>query len=637
MKRQLFFISLLALLPPIIALAASSGLTVQRLYQAKNLQGQQIQPIERQNGRFLIISSESQGLMLLDDNNQVLSRVAGNFETLSWLPDLQFDGKSMDLLAAIENETGEVRLMTLDWQGPLLKPLNSLTYPEAQLETLCLCRHPQTGHVSLFSLDVLGMAQERLVFDGENQQWVDLLVRSFPGVVNAKDCVVDAASGSLYVAEESIGVWRYPADMEQDATREPVAMVVPFGELAAEITDLALLDDGTLLITSSQAKSLTLYRRDGQSRTVKLQGLDEPEAITGLIKANGLDLYLYDESLDGYYFARMTDFKADIATVSQTIAVVPASGQTDPVARFGDAADDPAIWLNRQQADRSLILGTDKRAGLMVYELNGKLVQQLPVGRLNNVDLRYGLMLNGQTMDVAAASNRTQNSISLFGIEPSSGSVSHLSDIPTSLDEVYGLCMYQSATGTYVFVNDTDGRFQQFRVKQKQGRLAGELVREFAVASQPEGCVADDSTGDLYLGEEGEGIWHTSAEPGVTTLRQVASVGGHLHADVEGMGIYRTQDQALLIVSSQGNDSYLAFDLNQDFAYAGRFRIGLNLQQGIDGASETDGLEVTSASLGGRYPQGLLVVQDGRNRLPQRPQNFKLVDWRQVAMVLESQ
>ena len=35
------------------------------------------------------------------------------------------------------------------------------------------------------------------------------------------------------------------------------------------------------------------------------------------------------------------------------------------------------------------------------------------------------------------------------------------------------------------------------------------------------------------------------------------------------------------------------------------------------------------------YPRGLLVVQDGRKRLPDGPQNFKLVDWRDVAQVLK--
>ena len=45
----------------------------------------------------------------------------------------------------------------------------------------------------------------------------------------------------------------------------------------------------------------------------------------------------------------------------------------------------------------------------------------------------------------------------------------------------------------------------------------------------------------------------------------------------------------------------------------------------IDGVSETDGLDVTNANLGGRFAEGLWIVQDGRNVMPSETQNFKLV------------
>ena len=50
--------------------------------------------------------------------------------------------------------------------------------------------------------------------------------------------------------------------------------------------------------------------------------------------------------------------------------------------------------------------------------------------------------------------------------------------------------------------------------------------------------------------------------------------------------------------------------------------------------SETDGLDVTSAPLGPLFPQGALVVQDGRNITPAERQNFKLVSWERIAEAL---
>ena len=55
---------------------------------------------------------------------------------------------------------------------------------------------------------------------------------------------------------------------------------------------------------------------------------------------------------------------------------------------------------------------------------------------------------------------------------------------------------------------------------------------------------------------------------------------------------------------------------------------------GIDGVSETDGLDVVSGPLGARFPEGLLVVQDGRNLSPRERQNYKFVSWRDIAGAL---
>jgi len=52
---------------------------------------------------------------------------------------------------------------------------------------------------------------------------------------------------------------------------------------------------------------------------------------------------------------------------------------------------------------------------------------------------------------------------------------------------------------------------------------------------------------------------------------------------------------------------------------------------GIDGVSETDGLEVTSASLGAGLEDGAFIAQDGRNVSPPEKQNFKLAPWSAIA------
>jgi len=89
-----------------------------------------------------------------------------------------------------------------------------------------------------------------------------------------------------------------------------------------------------------------------------------------------------------------------------------------------------------------------------------------------------------------------------------------------------------------------------------------------------------------------------------------------------------------LIVSSQGDNSYVVLDAAAPFKVRGRFRVGFNVAAGIDGTSETDGLDVSTTNFGGAYGKGMLVIQDGYKRLPDGPQNFKYVGWEQVEKAL---
>jgi 3-phytase len=321
---------------------------------------------------------------------------------------------------------------------------------------------------------------------------------------------------------------------------------------------------------------------------------------------------------------------------------VQATGETDPVPGRGDAADDPAIWVNRANPAESLVIGTDKKRGLNVYGLDGALRQTLPVGRVNNVDLRDGFEIDGRRVTIVAASDRDRNSIALFALSPERLELSDVADgvLATNLAEIYGLCMYQDQVHgrMFVFVNDKDGRFQQHELYARpgSGRVGTRVVREFRLDSQPEGCAADDELGWLYIGEEGAGFYRMAAAPDAVTDRvTVDTVGkGSLVADVEGLAIYRSPDGGgYVVVSSQGDNAYALYRRAPPNEYVGRFRIADGAA--VDGASETDGLEVTSRALPAPYEEGLLVVQDGHNTRPREPQNFKLVPWSEVRRALQ--
>ena len=64
--------------------------------------------------------------------------------------------------------------------------------------------------------------------------------------------------------------------------------------------------------------------------------------------------------------------------------VVPVS-ETEPVLDDDDAADDSVV-LSSMDGQRVWIVGTNKRRGLVWYDIQGEELGRLEVGRLNNVD-----------------------------------------------------------------------------------------------------------------------------------------------------------------------------------------------------------------------------------------------------------
>ena len=133
-------------------------------------------------------------------------------------------------------------------------------------------------------------------------------------------------------------------------------------------------------------------------------------------------------------------------------------------------------------------------------------------------------------------------------------------------------------------------------------------------------------------------MWREGAEPrGGPARTMLAKVTDNpaLKDGMEGIGLFAMDGgKGYLVVSSQGNDSYSVFRRKGDNAYVGSFRIGADMAAGIDGVSETDGLDVSSMAAGPNFPRGLMVAQDGRNVSPPEHQNFKLVPWERVAKAL---
>jgi len=315
-----------------------------------------------------------------------------------------------------------------------------------------------------------------------------------------------------------------------------------------------------------------------------------------------------------------------------------AKAQTVPVSHGGDAADDPAIWLHPSNPARSLLLGTDKRGGLDVYNLDGSRRETVsPRCRPNNVDILYGFGLGGRRVDLAVATVRAGDArgVKVWAID----ATGRLADATAGGTlgvfggkTPYGVCCYRDVkTGKgYFFVVGKSGAIEQHALRDAGGgRVTSACVRRLKVGSIAEGCVADDELGWLYVAEEGVGIWKfAAAADGPAKGRLIAKVGEHgLTADVEGLTIYYASGgKGYLIASSQGSNTFCVYAREGD----NRYLLTVDPQAGpIDDVNDTDGVAVTNRPTSRQFPAGVLVVQDGHNSGGN--QNFKLYDWRDVA------
>lgn len=318
---------------------------------------------------------------------------------------------------------------------------------------------------------------------------------------------------------------------------------------------------------------------------------------------------------------------------------ITAQVETTPVPSSGDAADDIAVWVHPTDPSRSTVIGTDKQGGLAVYDLAGQQLYYYEGTKPNNVDLRYNFPLDGQRVTIVATSDRSNDTIRLYTVDPETRDLRDVAARPIDAGpDIYGLCMYRSArTGTYsVFATDEDGTLQQWELSAQGGKVDARKVRTASIGSQSEGCAADDELGALYVAEEEVGLWKYGAEPTDgdtrTQIDATKREGGRLTKDVEGVTIYHTSGRGgYLIVSSQGSNDFVVYERGGQHRYLGRFSIA---RGAIDEITGTDGIDVTNVGLGGAFPEGLFVAQDGRN--DSGNQNFKLVSWGMIARSLNN-
>jgi 3-phytase len=367
-------------------------------------------------------------------------------------------------------------------------------------------------------------------------------------------------------------------------------------------------------------------------------------------------------------------------------AVVPTDNETpvlyDDEEGGNASGDDPAIWVHPEDDDASVVVVTAKEGGLRVYDLAGVELQSLAAtvapradgidGRYNNVDIAYGLELDGETVDVAVVSDRYNDQLRFWVIDPAGAAAAAPLTEATAPEQdflfnpdrnavdgehtAYGVAVYQPHPGTAYAVVTQEGTttiavativaddetFGYTDVSHLDLPAAFELpdgttwspCEEPGVLPQLEGVAVDQRDGVVYATQEDVGVWRIqlpfgSNEPQL--LDRVADFGIHDIYDEASEECVPIDESAAgygganLVADAEGVDiyygpgatGYVIVSSQGDDRYAVYATEGDNrvvgtfkiTGVGVDDVNGSDGLAVTNRPVG-PYRQGLLVSHD---------------------------
>lgn len=214
--------------------------------------------------------------------------------------------------------------------------------------------------------------------------------------------------------------------------------------------------------------------------------------------------------------------------------------------------DDPAIWINRADLAKSLVIGTDKdtAGGLYAFDLAGKIVgQTLPLKRPNNVDIVTGVMLGGKPTDIAVTTEREAQRLRVFRLPDlaplDNGDLSVFDGDRTR--GPLGVALYRRPGDGAVFAivggksGPAEGYLWQYRLEDDgAGKIKMTKERAFGAYSgkkEIEAIAVDAELGFVYYSDEQHGVHKYRADPAAPDAAMELALFGTtgFASDLEGI------------------------------------------------------------------------------------------------------
>jgi 3-phytase len=283
--------------------------------------------------------------------------------------------------------------------------------------------------------------------------------------------------------------------------------------------------------------------------------------------------------------------------------------------------DDPAIWINPIEYSQSIIIGTDKDTdgALYAFDLNGKILKKsIVLKRPNNVDIAYGLLIDGKKVDIAVTTERETNKIRIFSL-PNLEPIDN-GGIPVfegeELRDPMGIALYTRPSDKKIFAivgrksGPTGSYLWQYELSGSGKNAVGKVVRKFGAYSgkkEIEAIAVDNELGTILYCDEQFGIRKYNADPALNDNKELALFGKTgFKADNEGIAIYKKTDSTgYILVSNQQANTFMVYAREGAKGNANNYPL---LAEIPTSTVECDGADVTNINLGPKYKNGLFVA-----------------------------
>lgn len=302
-------------------------------------------------------------------------------------------------------------------------------------------------------------------------------------------------------------------------------------------------------------------------------------------------------------------------------------------------SDDPAIWIHPEDPSLSLIIGTDKKTngGLYVFNIKGEIIPSktvAPLDRPNNVDVGYGLEINGISTDIAVTTERNTGKIRVFAL-PSMEAIDN-GGIKVFEGEEHqspmGIALYKDPNNAkmYAIVGRKDGPedgylWQYELLGTETGSVEATFIRAFGKYSgkkEIEAIAVDKYLGYVYYSDEQYGVrkYHADPNMGNEELALFATEG--FTADQEGISIYYVNEtQGYILVSDQQANCFHIFTREGTKENPHEHHLAKIIHTST---LESDGSEMASVAINPHFPYGLFVAMS-------TDKTFHYYSWEDIA------